>query len=133
MVELRDAGDQDVHEIVRLPGGSEALQHGRMAQRRALELSVLGRADGDVHERVHLQAQLRGVDLGAIALDHSAALQITDAMPAGCLGQPDLLPEVGEGLAGILLEQGHDLAVDLVHGCSMKVANRRPMFYATPS
>jgi hypothetical protein len=42
-VERTDAGDQHVQQVVRLAGGGEALDHGRVTQHRRLELGVLCR------------------------------------------------------------------------------------------
>src|SRR6185437_2754269 len=115
LIELRDLPYEHVHQVIRLAGGREALQYGRMARGGGFELRVPGGIDADVHERVHPQAQTLGVELGAVPADQALPLELSHALPAGSLRQTDLEAELGEGGAGVVLQQADDVTVDLVH------------------
>ena len=80
--------------------------------------SSVCRVEAHLHERLHLQAQRRRIDDRRIALDDAGLLQQLHAARARRIGKSDLLGQLHDRLAPVLLQGVEDRGVVAVerHG-----------------
>src|SRR5688572_23240094 len=114
---VADRAADEVDDVVEIAGDLVAGDRLWRALDQALELALLGatvlvqRHEG---EYLDIVSELREVDVGAIALDHLAALQRPVARMAGAGGEPSLGGQFQVAHASLLLERAQDLEVDAV-------------------
>ena len=109
--------DLDLEEIAGLAGDRVAgddLVDVREPLRGVVGGARVERLDRD--ERRHLQTELRGLQHGAVALDHPALLQASHPLLRGGGGEARLLADVGVGHPAVSRQQRENALVQLLHG-----------------
>lgn len=115
-----DVADGDVEEEVVFAGDVEDFDDfgegvGQFSEALDGREPLVAEADGD--DGAEADAERGGIDIGVKATENAVVDELADAVAAGRLRQAYARGELLVAEPRILLQRGHDSAIDLVKGC----------------